>query len=179
MKNFLLALTSTLLVMLVTPPTHKTVNEQPIRVKKQSIIQPLQPTVYAQKQELVKVPVAPPKPAPVAPTSVTGTCGDWLAQAGISDPDAVWLIGKESGCEPGRLNKSSLACGIPQSLPCTKLYPYATKEWITANKVERNGKWYLPTPEPVRELVWMKAYVANRYTTWSSARAWHRAHNWY
>ena len=179
MKNFLLALTSTLLVMLVTPPTHKTVNEQPIRVKKQSIIQPLQPTVYAQKQEVAKVPVAPPKPAPVAPTSVTGTCSDWLAQAGISDPDAVWLIGKESGCEPGRLNKSSLACGIPQSLPCIKLYPYATKEWIVANKVERNGKWYLPTPEPVRELVWMKAYVANRYTTWANARAWHRSHNWY
>jgi len=179
MKNFLLALTSTLLVMLVTPPTHKTVNEHPQNVKKQSIIQPLQPTVYAQKQEVAKVPVAPPKPAPVAPTSVTGTCGDWLAQAGISDPDAVWLIGKESGCEPGRLNKSSLACGIPQSLPCTKVYPYATKEWIMANKVERNGKWYLPTPEPVRELVWMKAYVANRYTTWANARAWHRSHNWY
>jgi len=180
MRNIILSLLAVLLVMYTTPPAKQIkVNEQPQNVKKQSIIQPLQPTVYAQKQELVKVPVAPPKPAPVAPTSVTGTCGDWLAQAGISDPDAVWLIGKESGCEPGRLNKSSLACGIPQSLPCTKVYPYATKEWIMANKVERNGKWYLPTPEPVRELVWMKAYVANRYTTWANARAWHRSHNWY
>lgn len=176
MKNFILALTSTLLVMLVTPPTHKTANEQPIRVKKQSIIQPLQPAVHAQKQELSKVPTPPPKPVA---QPVSGSCGDWMAQAGISDPDAVWLIGKESGCEPGRLNKTSLACGIPQSLPCTKLYPYATKEWIMANKVERNSKWYLPTPEPVRELVWMKSYVANRYTTWANARAWHRSHNWY
>lgn len=177
MRNFALAFLATLLVIVATPPTHKTVvHEEAPYIKKYSVIKPLSQPVYAEKQEVVKVPTAPQK---TATTAVKGDCASWLAQAGISDPDAVWLIGKESGCEPGRLNKSSLACGIPQSLPCTKLYPYATKEWIMANKVERNGKWYLPTPEPVRELVWMKTYVANRYTTWSSARAWHRSHNWY
>ena len=177
MRNFILAFLSTLLVIVLTPPTHKTIihGEVPY-IKKYSVIKPLEAKAYAQKQELVKVPTAPQK---ATTTAVKGDCASWLTQAGISDHDAVWLIGKESGCEPGRLNKSSLACGIPQSLPCTKLYPYATKEWIMANKVERNGKWYLSTPEPVRELVWMKTYVANRYTTWSSARSWHRSHNWY
>lgn len=177
MRTFILSLSATLLVMLITPPTTKVIQDKPV-VKKQSIIQPLQAPVYAEKQQVAKVPVAVPKTAPVA-SGATGDCASWLSQAGISDPDAVWLISKESGCEPGRLNKSSLACGIAQALPCTKLYPHATKEWIRANAVTRNGKLYLPNPDPVHELVWMKSYVANRYTTWSSARAWHRSHNWY
>jgi len=162
MKNFILALTSTLLVMLVTPPTHKTVNEQPIRVKKQSIIQPLQPTVYAQKQELVKVPVAPPKPAPVAPTSVTGTCGDWLAQAGISDPDAVWLIGKESGCRPTAQNPTSTAYGIFQFLDST---------WASVGCVK--------TPDPVEQMRCGTKYVMQRYGSWAGARSFWQRNHWY
>ena len=162
MKNFLLALTSTLLVMLVTPPTHKTVNEQPIRVKKQSIIQPLQPTVYAQKQEVAKVPVAPPKPAPVAPTSVTGTCSDWLAQAGISDPDAVWLIGKESGCRPTAQNPTSTAYGIFQFLDST---------WA--------GVGCVKTPDPVEQMRCGTKYVMQRYGSWAGARQFHLRSGWY
>lgn len=162
MKNFLLALTSTLLVMLVTPPTHKTVNEQPIRVKKQSIIQPLQPTVYAQKQEVAKVPVAPPKPAPVAPTSVTGTCSDWLAQAGISDPDAVWLIGKESGCRPTAQNPTSTAYGIFQFLDST---------WA--------GVGCVKTPDPVEQMRCGTKYVMQRYGSWAGARSFWQRNRWY
>lgn len=162
MRNFILALTSTLLVMLVTPPTHKTVNEQPIRVKKQSIIQPLQPTVYAQKQEVAKVPVAPPKPAPVAPTSVTGTCGDWLAQAGISDPDAVWLIGKESGCRPTAQNPTSTAYGIFQFLDST---------WA--------GVGCVKTPDPVEQMRCGTKYVMQRYGSWAGARQFHLRSGWY
>lgn len=162
MKNFILALTSTLLVMLVTPPTHKTVNEQPIQVKKQSIIQPLQPTVHAQKQEVVKVPVAPPKPAPVAPTSVTGTCSDWLAQAGISDPDAVWLIGKESGCRPTAQNPTSTAYGIFQFLDST---------WA--------GVGCVKTPDPVEQMRCGTKYVMQRYGSWAGARQFHLRSGWY
>ena len=148
--------------MLVTPPTHKTVNEQPIRVKKQSIIQPLQPTVYAQKQEVAKVPVAPPKPAPVAPTSVTGTCGDWLAQAGISDPDAVWLIGKESGCRPTAQNPTSTAYGIFQFLDST---------WA--------GVGCVKTPDPVEQMRCGTKYVMQRYGSWAGARQFHLRSGWY
>lgn len=162
MRNFILALTSTLLVMLVTPPTHKTVNEQPIRVKKQSIIQPLQPTVYAQKQEVAKVPVAPPKPAPVAPTSVTGTCSDWLAQAGISDPDAVWLIGKESGCRPTAQNPTSTAYGIFQFLDST---------WA--------GVGCVKTPDPVEQMRCGTKYVMQRYGSWAGARSFWQRNRWY
>lgn len=176
MRNFILSLTATIVVMIVAPHNPKIIRDSPSALQKINFIKPLEAPVYAEKQQVVKVPVAVPKTAPVASG---GSCSDWMTQAGISDPDAAWLISKESGCEPGRLNKSSLACGIPQSLPCTKLYPYATKAWIMANKVERNGRWYLPTPEPVRELTWMKDYVANRYTTWARARVFHSSNNWY
>lgn len=148
--------------MLVTPPTHKTVNEHPQNVKKQSIIQPLQPTVYAQKQEVAKVPVAPPKPAPVAPTSVTGTCSDWLAQAGISDPDAVWLIGKESGCRPTAQNPTSTAYGIFQFLDST---------WA--------GVGCVKTPDPVEQMRCGTKYVMQRYGSWAGARQFHLRSGWY
>jgi hypothetical protein len=95
----------------------------------------------------------------VAYAAPAGSCGEWLAQAGISDPDAVWLITKESGCRPNAVNPSSGACGIPQALPCSKL-PCTLQD-------------------PVCQLRWMSQYVANRYGSWSAARAWHQSHNWY
>lgn len=79
------------------------------------------------------------------------------------------LIGNESGWMAGRLNKSSLACSIGQSLPCTKIYPEATKEWIMANKVEIDGRWYLPNPDSKKEVDWTIDYVKNRYGNPTSA----------
>lgn len=97
--------------------------------------------------------------ATVSAAPVSGSCADWMAQAGITDPDAVWLIGKESGCRPNAINPTSGACGIPQALPCSKL-PCTLQD-------------------PVCQLRWMSQYVANRYGSWSSARAFHQSHNWY
>lgn len=166
MKNFILALTSTLLVMLVTPPTHKTANEQPIRVKKQSIIQPLQPTVHAQKQEVAKVPVAPPKPAPVAPTSVTGTwvekCHAWAAQAGVTlNASAIKLLERESHCNPTARNPSSSAGGIPQALPWTKMGCPLSVEGAPC------------------QIKWFQNYVIARYGSFDNALAHSYAKNWY
>ena len=163
MRNIILSLLAVLLVMYTTPPAKQIkVNEHPQNVKKQSIIQPLQPTVHAQKQEVAKVPVAPPKPAPVAPTSVTGTCGDWLAQAGISDPDAVWLIGKESGCRPTAQNPTSTAYGIFQFLDST---------WASVGCVK--------TPDPVEQMRCGTKYVMQRYGSWAGARSFWQRNHWY
>lgn len=149
MRNFILALTSTLLVMLVTPPTHKTANEQPIRVKKQSVIQPLQPTVHAQKQEVAKLPT--PAPTPVI-QPVSGSCEDWMTQAGIPITTATkTLIINESGCRHTAINPSSGACGIPQALPCSKM-PCTLQD-------------------PVCQLKWMDNYIKQRYSTWNNALA--------
>lgn len=92
---------------------------------------------------------------------VPGNCGEWLAQAGITDSDAVWLIGKESGCNPGAINRSSGACGIPQALPCSKL------------------PCPLDAAGAVCQLNWMENYVARRYGSWAAARAFHARNNWY
>lgn len=139
--------------MYTTPPAKQIrVNEQPQNVKKQTIIQPLQPAVYAQKQEIVKVPTKAPKPA-TAP--VSGSCEDWMAQAGIPIiSSAKTLIMNESGCRPNAVNPSSGACGIAQALPCSKM-PCTLQD-------------------PVCQLRWMNSYVVERYTTWDRALAyWH------
>lgn len=96
--------------------------------------------------------------APAAPARATGSCGEWMAAAGVTDTaNATWLINKESGCNPGAVNKSSGACGIPQALPCSKL----------------------GTSDPVAQIRWMQNYVNQRYGGWAGAVAWHKTHNWY
>lgn len=93
--------------------------------------------------------------------SAPGNCGEWLAQAGISNADAVWLISKESGCNPGAVNKRSGACGIPQALPCSKL------------------PCPLDATGAVCQLNWMNSYVNGRYGGWAGARAFHAQRGWY
>ena len=93
--------------------------------------------------------------------NIPGNCGEWMAGAGITDSDAVWLIGKESGCNPGAVNRSSGACGIPQALPCSKL------------------PCPLDATGAVCQLNWMENYVAKRYGSWAAARAFHATRGWY
>lgn len=160
MRNFILAFLSTLLVIVATPPTHKTVvHEEAPYIKKYSVVTPLSQPVYAEKQELAKVPSAPQK---TATASVKGDCASWLAQAGISDPDAVWLIGKESGCNPRAQNPTSTAYGIFQFLDGT---------W--------KGVGCVKTSDPLEQMRCGTKYVMNRYGSWSAARQHHVREGWY
>lgn len=93
--------------------------------------------------------------------NIPGNCGEWLAQAGITNADAVWLVGKESGCNPGAVNRRSGACGIPQALPCSKL----------PCPLDASGA--------VCQLSWMNSYVMGRYGSWAAARAHHASRGWY
>jgi len=162
MRNFILALVATIVVMIVSPPNPNIIADSPTFIETIPKVKPLEAVAHAQKQEMVKVPVAPPKPAPVAPTSVTGTCGDWLAQAGISDPDAVWLIGKESGCRPTAQNPTSTAYGIFQFLDST---------WASVGCVK--------TPDPVEQMRCGTKYVMQRYGSWAGARSFWQRNHWY
>lgn len=95
------------------------------------------------------------RPAPVA---VTGSCGEWMAAAGVTDvANAYILIMRESGCNPNALNRSSGACGIPQALPCSKL----------------------GTSDPVAQIRWMELYIRSRYGSWANAVAHSNATGWY
>lgn len=96
------------------------------------------------------------------------------------------LLGNESGWEIGRINKTSLACGLGQSLPCDKMYPGMDNETIRANIVERGDKWYLANPNAEQEIEWTLGYIKQRYTTPSKALYfWHNlappenGSNWY
>jgi len=92
--------------------------------------------------------------------AVSGNCSTWLAQAGVSDiQNAMWLITKESGCDPNVVNPSSGACGIGQELPC--------------------GKSGCSLGDGACQVRWMQSYVFGRYGSWAAAVAFHQAHNYY
>jgi len=84
-------------------------------------------------------------------SAATGSCAEWMAQAGIAvTPATSKLILKESGCNPRAVNPKSGACGIPQAYPCSKL-PQGVNT------------------DPVTQLRWMQNYVQNRYGSWENA----------
>lgn len=101
-------------------------------------------------------------PEPIPQPTYTGTCSDWLAQAGVVDiSSASALIAGESGCNPSSVNTSSGACGVAQELPC--------------------GKSGCSLGDGACQVRWMSGYVTNRYGSWANAYAtWlSRSPHWY
>ncbi len=97
---------------------------------------------------------------PVSKPAPTGSCKDWIVQAGVSDvANAYALIMVESGCNPAVFNPTSGAGGIPQALPFSKMG--------------------CSTSEPVCQIQWMQRYVDARYNGFANAYAFWQANNWY
>ena len=88
------------------------------------------------------------------------------------------LVGRESGQDPLAVNSSSLACGIPQALPCSKLLDYANIAHppITSYTL---AKQYIALVPTETQLEWMREYVKNRYGNANNALAFHTANGWY
>ncbi len=127
---------------------------------------PIEPLKAPEPIKPIPEPVAEPpgqapQPAPVvAPIAPTGTCAEWMTQAGITDPgNAIILINRESGCNPSATNRSSGACGIGQQLPC--------------------GKWDHPWNDPVGGMIDMQEYVVARYGSWANAVGFSNTHGFY
>ena len=98
----------------------------------------------------------PVKTPPAASVSVTEPTGDALQE----------LLRRESGNNPLAVNSSSGACGLGQSLPCSKMLNWigvATLEEATYDK----------------QLAWMMMYITGRYGTPEDALAFHNSHGWY
>jgi hypothetical protein len=104
------------------------------------------------------------KSSPVA--SVTGEKTDWMKAAGIPESDwqyVDYIIEHESGWNYRAVNPSSLAYGLPQSLPASKLSS-AGSDW---------------KDNPVTQLKWATQYANERYGGWQQAyNAW-RSQNWW
>ena len=158
-KSFLITISAVTVFAYISTANDSHIIKDTAHTEKPIALAPLVAPVYAEKQELTQVAVPPPKPA-VAPAS--GSCGEWMAQAGISDPDAVWLIGKESGCRPTAQNPTSTAYGIFQFLDGT---------W--------KGVGCVKTSDPVQQMICGQRYVMARYNSWAGARAFHQNNNWY
>jgi soluble lytic murein transglycosylase-like protein len=93
---------------------------------------------------------------------ITGSKEEWLRLSGI--PETEWgyvdfIVQKESGWNPNAINKSSGACGLVQSLPCSKL----------------GANWN----DPVHALQWQYRYVTDRYGGYAQAVAFWQNNHWY
>lgn len=92
----------------------------------------------------------------------SGSHEDWMAAAGIQAGDfsyVDYIISHESSWNPSAINALSGACGLPQSLPCSKLGP----NWS----------------DPVVGLTWANTYALNRYGSWAAAYSFWVANKWW
>ncbi len=80
-----------------------------------------------------------------------------------SNPDANYIINKESGWNPYATNPNSGAYGICQALPGSKMAS-AGSDWAT--NIETQSKW-------------CDGYVNSRYGSWSAARAHWDSAGWF
>lgn len=158
-----LVLTSFFMRLAPTPPIK--VAAPPNEIKKQVTIEAKSAPVTPVVEKTEQVPTPAPKPPVKASTPVvaaSGDCASWLQQAGISNPDAVWLISKESGCRPTAQNPTSSAYGIFQFLDST---------WA--------GVGCVKTSDPVQQMICGERYIMRRYGSWANTRAFWEVNHWY
>lgn len=101
----------------------------------------------------------------VGDVEVTGSKYDWLTAAGIPESDwwAVdFIVSKESSWNYRAINPSSGACGLAQSLPCSKI-------------ADAGLVWN----DPVDALKWQYSYVQSRYGSYAAAYEFWVIHSWY
>lgn len=95
---------------------------------------------------------------------ISGTCQDWMQQAGITDfNNAFYIFQRESGCNPQAVNKSSGAYGVCQALPGSKMAS-AGSDWQT---------------NPVTQMKWCNSYAKSRYGSWVNAVAFWNKNKWW
>lgn len=91
-----------------------------------------------------------------------GSKAEWMKAAGIAESEWSYvnkLINRESSWNPNAVNPSSGACGLVQSLPCSKI----------------PGDWN----NPVDALKWGDSYVKGRYGSWANALSHSNSKGWY
>lgn len=104
----------------------------------------------------------------VAPKKKVGSPSnkeEWMRLAGIPQSDwwAVdYIVSRESSWNPQAVNPNGGACGLAQSLPCSKI-----------------AKAGLQWNNPVDALKWQFSYVKSRYGGYPQAVNFWKAHHWY
>lgn len=109
--------------------------------------------------------VVPVKQIVAVGTNLSGARGDVL-RAGIAAEDYYYvdyIIGRESGWNPGAYNSSSGAYGLCQALPGSKMAS-AGSDWQT---------------NPITQLRWCDGYATGRYGSWRSAYYYWTSHHYW
>lgn len=86
----------------------------------------------------------------------TASLGGTAYAAGDSK---MFIYMKESGNNPGAINRSSGACGLGQALPCSKM-PCSLSDYACQDN-------------------YFTGYMQSRYGTWDNAAAFWRANQWW
>lgn len=147
--------------MIVSPHQPKIIADSPYFIEPTKLVKPLEAVAYAQKQEMVKVPVATPKPVTTAPS---GSHADWMRQAGIAESDFTYveyIIQKESGWNYLAKNPTSSATGLCQTM-------------LSIHKVSETFR-----SNPVEQLQWCQNYAIGRYKSWSGAYNFWLSNHWW
>jgi len=80
------------------------------------------------------------------------------AYSGSGDAKS-FIYAKESGNNPGAINKTSGACGLGQALPCSKM-PCSLSDYACQDN-------------------FFTGYMQSRYGTWDNAKSFWLAHGWW
>jgi hypothetical protein len=89
-----------------------------------------------------------------------------------------WIIKREGGATS--VNRSSLACGLAQSLPCSKILTYAGVDLSKYDLTTYNGvKAAISTVPAEVQRAWMLQYCVRRYGSVVKAVAFWQQNHWY
>jgi hypothetical protein len=156
-----------LLILLITTTTsYKAISEPEHHRSEETAAIDIEPSprqtiIIEQTPPPTPIPTPTPIPIPqviiIDSNSVSSYARSKITSTEFACLQHLW--GSESGWQPGRINISSNAVGIPQSYPPTKLYP----DFYSLPKVWRNGKYFLANPDYKREIDWGIIYIHNRY----------------
>jgi len=136
---------------------------QELETERQRLERELQAKLDRNKAEQEKLATAAKNASGLKVASAaSGSKHDWMRAAGI--PESQWqyvdyIVSKESSWNPNAINKSSGACSLAQSLPCSKIGP----------------NWR----DPVVALKWQYNYVSQRYGGYAGAYSFWQKNSWY
>ncbi len=122
------------------------------------------PTVQIEEQEEAQSEVTVDNSSESSNDNATSTStgGSYVAKL-KADPNANYIINRESGWNPYATNASSGAYGICQALPGAKMAS-AGSDWAT--NIETQAKW-------------CDSYVNGRYGSWANARSFWDTNHWF
>lgn len=143
--------------------------QKQLEQKKNEEIKKLQDDLQAKKESQVRIASASTIKTPQnAPVQVSG-----------SGEEAMnWIISHEGG--PTSVNPSSLACGLAQSLPCSKVLSFAGVNLASHNLNTFAGVQAAISTVPAEtQREWMRQYCINRYGSLTNAKSFWQSHGWY